>query len=86
MDDRGASKQKVDAWFSSIGNRVDKLSLESTNCVSEAMVAEGINGGGGGESSGAKKKKNRKRHKATNSKNWPRKVVTWKLQEVALDF
>jgi hypothetical protein len=88
MDVRGTSKRKVDAWLNDMGDLAGEPSVESTECVSEAMAAEGFGGAGvgAGESSGAKKKKNRRRHKGANPEKWPSKAATKRLHEAALEF
>lgn len=86
MDVRGTSKRKVDAWFNDVEDPAGEPSLESTECVSEAVAAEGVGGVEAGESSGAKKKKSRRKHKAANPEKWPSKAATKKLHEVALEF
>jgi Protein kinase domain len=86
MAGRDFSKRKIDEWFTGVGEAQNpEVSPESTDCVSEAVVAEGGNAVATGESSKGKKKQ-RKKRKAANAENWPSKVATRKLHEVALDF
>ena len=82
---RDFSNAKVGAWFTDIGDPMAQQE-ESTDCVSEAVVAEGVNAVGVGESSRGKKQKQRKRHRTANPEKWPRKIATRALHEVALNF
>ena len=86
MAGRDFSRRKVDEWFTGAAEGENlEPSPESTDCVSAAVVTEGVNTMAGGESSKAKRKQ-RKKRKAANPDTWPSKAATRKLHEVALDF